>query len=458
MSIGRNDPCTCGSGKKYKKCHGAIALEAAASTEAVRAKALKTRDVELGGRLLRFTRMHYGAHWLHDVLDATGLSDDGELSDAEMPLVIPWLLHKWPDAGGMTPAGEWRRREGRRISSDERLLLEAYDAAWVSLWEVAEVEPGTGSRLIDMLTREERFVHDVASSATLQRFDTILAIVLTCDGVSFFGGVHAQPLAPRFAAVVTREARRMCRVRTRPVSPDKLRDPDSQLELLALWNVVVEDMLNQPPPFMQNMDGDPLLLTRDDFALRAPRHEVARHLASLPGVHEPEQDDDDMVFVVTQAGNPLHRSWDNTVIGRIVLSGSRLTVETNSARRADALRSAVESHLQGLVRFRLRKEDNTMQLMASARESATPRPERTEERLPSGMVALMRKFRERHMREWLDQAIPALDGLTPRQAARFPGARAKLETLLKEFEQAEARLPEQQRIDLQWIREALELS
>ena len=22
-SIGRNDPCWCGSGKKYKKCHGA---------------------------------------------------------------------------------------------------------------------------------------------------------------------------------------------------------------------------------------------------------------------------------------------------------------------------------------------------------------------------------------------------------------------------------------------------
>ena len=22
-SVGRNDPCPCGSGKKYKKCHGA---------------------------------------------------------------------------------------------------------------------------------------------------------------------------------------------------------------------------------------------------------------------------------------------------------------------------------------------------------------------------------------------------------------------------------------------------
>ncbi|MER2236841.1 MAG: SEC-C metal-binding domain-containing protein, partial [Psychrobacillus sp.] len=23
MTVGRNDPCPCGSGKKYKKCHGA---------------------------------------------------------------------------------------------------------------------------------------------------------------------------------------------------------------------------------------------------------------------------------------------------------------------------------------------------------------------------------------------------------------------------------------------------
>jgi len=27
--VGRNDPCPCGSGKKYKKCHGAIAPEPA---------------------------------------------------------------------------------------------------------------------------------------------------------------------------------------------------------------------------------------------------------------------------------------------------------------------------------------------------------------------------------------------------------------------------------------------
>ncbi|MGD1157569.1 MAG: preprotein translocase subunit SecA [Terriglobia bacterium] len=37
--IGRNDPCPCGSGKKYKKCHGAAAPAAAAATKPDRAAA-----------------------------------------------------------------------------------------------------------------------------------------------------------------------------------------------------------------------------------------------------------------------------------------------------------------------------------------------------------------------------------------------------------------------------------
>ncbi|MGQ0814826.1 MAG: hypothetical protein ACT4O1_10225, partial [Gemmatimonadota bacterium] len=340
---------------------------------------------------------------------------------------------------------------------DDRLLLQAYDAAWVSLWEVAEVTSGTGSRLIDVLTREERFVHDMRTSNTLQRFDTILAIVLTCDGISFFGGVHAQPLSPRYAEAVTRDARRICRVRTRAVAREKLRDPDTQLDLLELWSAAVQRMLHQPPPTLQNTDGDPFVLTRDDFALLGPRDEVARQLASLPGVQEPEAEGDDTIFVVTKAGNAVHRSWDNTVIGRIVLSETRLSAETNSARRADALRFAIESQLQDLVRFRLRKEENTAQLLAAARASAGTRKQRPDEAVPPEAVDAVRQFREQHLKDWLDDHIPALDGLTPRQASQLPRARPKLEMLLKELEQSEARLPDDQRVDLRWLREALGL-
>jgi hypothetical protein len=457
MSISRNDPCPCGSGKKYKKCHGALDRGAVASPEVVRATALKARDVELGDRLMRFARMRYGPHWLQDVLESEDLLDGGELSDAELPFVIPWLQHFKVNSDGVMLANEWSRHARHRIASDESLLLEAYGTAWVSIWEVAEVRPGIGSRLTDVLTREERFVYDVRSSSTLRRFDSVLAIVVTCDGVSFFGGVHAQPLPPRFADRVVREARRMCRVRTRAVSPEKLRDPDLQLELLALWSVVADDMRNQPPPSLQNTDGDPFVLTRDDFALVASRDEVAHRVASLTGVQKPEAEGDDTVFVVTKAGNATHQSWDNTIIGRVVLSRTRLTVETNSTRRADSLRSVVETQLHGLVRFRLRTEENTTQLIAAAQAAAATREECADEPLPPEAVAELRQLREQHMRDWLDMTIPALNGLTPREAARLPRARPKLEILLKEFEQSEERLPEQERMDLRWLREALDL-
>ena len=206
MSIGRNDPCPCGSGRKYKKCHGALDREAAASPDAVRANVLKARDTDLTGRLMRFARRRHGLHWLQDVLESEGFGETDEMSEFELPLIIPWLQHFRAGPTGVSLAAELSADAHERLTADDSLLLAAYRDAWMSIWEVEEVEPGVGSRLRDVLTREERFVLDVRSSSTLERFDTMLAIVLTCDGVSFFGGVHTQPLPPRFGERAVRDA------------------------------------------------------------------------------------------------------------------------------------------------------------------------------------------------------------------------------------------------------------
>ena len=454
MMIGRNDPCPCGSGRKFKKCHGAPEREPAVPREEARCKALQQRDVDLGERLLRFARSRHGPHWLHEALESADLLSDGTVPDDQMPLVVPWLMHHRRDPSASTLAEEWRR-EQRRLIPDDHLLLEAYGRAWVSIWEVMEVECGTGSRLRDVLSGEERFVRDVRTSTSLQRYDTVLSIVLTCDELSFFGGLHTQPLPPRFAEAVVGDARRLFRVRTRPVATEKLRDPDMQLELLDLWSEAVQAMREQPPPVLQNTDGDPLQLTRDAFALLAPLAEVARRLESLPGAQEPELDGDEISFTVVKAGNAVHRSWDNTVIGNLILSSAGLRAETNSTRRADSLRASIESHLSGLVRFRLREEQDSAQLLERARASEAGGTPRSDEPLPPEAVAALRQFREQHMKGWLEESIPALDGLTPREAARRPGTRRKVETLLKEFERTEARMSERERIDLRWVREAL---
>jgi hypothetical protein len=460
MPIGRNDPCPCGSGKKYKKCHGQAASSAAAAVhpDAARANALKAVDAELGERLLRFARMRHGPDWLAAALDVYLDSAGGEVPDFEMQLAIPWMLYVMPPARGTkTLAEEWRTDRATRLPPDTRALLDAYAASWLSVWEVVEVVRGVGARLLDLLTREERFVHDVRSTETLVRLDTVLAFVLTCDGVSFFGGVHGQPLPPREADNVVREARRMCHVRTRPVSIDKLRDPDIQLDLIVLWSNQAATLRMQPPPTLTNTDGDPFVVTTDDFELLVPRERVAQRLESLPGAEEPERDGDDLVVAITKPGNAVNRSWNNTVIGRITLTTRRLRAETNSARRADTLRAALEVHLGQMVRYRLRTEANTADLIekisASAEVKQTPR-----DKPPPEIVAAMREFRERHMTAWLDDSIPALKGLTPREAARSAGSRRDLEILLKEFERHEGRMSPEERIDIRRLRVELGLA
>ena len=451
--VGRNDPCPCGSGKKYKKCHGVAASEVSVRPDVARANALKAADTELVERLMGFAATRYGRQWILRAFDAYLDREGDDISDRDVPLAIPWALRSMPaTTKGLTLAEEWRRAQAKELSPERRILLDAYAASWLSVWEVAEVERGVGVALTDQLTREKRFVHDVASSTTLGPFDTIFAFVLDCDGVSFFGGVHGQPLPPREADVVIREARRICRVRTRPVSLDSLRDVDTQIDLVALWNVVVDELTARPAPTLTNTDGDPFVLTTDDFELLAAREEVAQLIESIEGVQEPQLEGNDLAFAVIKPGNAQNRSWDNTLVGRIILTARRLRLETNSTRRADTLRARVETRLGRTVRFRLRTETNTEDLLATARASAQSGEKRPDDRPPPEAIAAMREFRERHMTAWLDDAIPALGGLTPRAAARSPRSRAALEVLLKDFDRSEARLPAEERIDVSRLR------
>ena len=459
---GRNEPCPCGSGRKFKKCHGLLALSTVAPPpEEARANALKALDVTVGERLARFATTRFGPTWLALAVSAYLDSPGSEPADMEMTIGLTGALHFLPAvAHSRTLADLWREEQGHRLSPDTRLLLDAYDASWLSIWEVTEVQPGVGTLLTDLLTRQQRFAHDVQSSKSLAQFDVLLAVVLECDGVSFFGSVHHQPLPPRAGDAVARDARRMCRVRTRPAPIATLRDPGIHRDLIELWRGAVYLMLNRPAPTIQNTDGDPLLLTTDDFELIAPRSEVVDRLRLIPGAEESEAEGRDTEFVITKPGNATHRSWENTVVGRVLVMPQRLRIETNSTRRANTLRASVEAHLEHMVRFRLRQETNTKAVMESARASAHG-PQRGVKKRggpPPEVVAAMRQFREQHMTAWLDDSIPALDGLTPRHAATLPRMRHRLDVLLKEIEQSEARLPQGEQIDIRRLRVALGLT
>ncbi len=451
MPVGRNDPCPCGSGKKYKKCHGVSTIAPAGHPDVARANEYKALDSELHPRLLRFAVLHFGKGWLAEAMEHYASARN--VSENELPLAIPWAMHFRQNEDGQTLASMWAQSRAGRLSERDRNLINGYASGWLSIWEVTRVEPGVGVALVDQLTREERFVHDVSSSGILEVHHTILAIIVDCEEISFFGGVHPQPLPPRYAFDALRESRKSCHVRTRSVKPETLRDNEIQLDLIEIWTEVVDGMLNSPPPTLTNTDGEPFSFTRDDFEMTAPLDDVVKRLGTVAGAQEPEKAGGETMIVYTKSGNARNPSWDNTILGRVIVARGRVRVETNSLRRADALRAAIEANLGDMIRHRLREETNTAHLLEEmAAGGSTSVGSGREEAQPPEVVAMLRQFREKHMHGWIDESIPALDGLTPREAARIPRALEKLEVLIKELELSESRVPAAEQIDLSWLR------
>ncbi len=447
--VGRNAPCPCGSGKKYKKC--CLGWDGAAREALPGPAALHELDHRLVGDMMRFAAQRFGDAWWWRA------SEDFDDHESAAQLFAPWAVYNVLVEG--RPVVDWYREAyGRRLSETERAWLDAEQAAWLSTWEVGAVEPGRSLTLEDLLSGETRNVAEASGSKTLVRRDVILARVVDHEGISVLCGVHPRSLPPLEAARVVERIRGRLR-RKRAVPLDRLRDAKIGRYMIARWEEAVAelDARRRIPPRVQNTDGEDLLLTVDHFDFDAARRaEIERRLGTMEGVDAPESDGDERSYVFTRPGNPMHRRWESTVVGRAFVSGGKLRLETNSVARADALRARVENGCGELIRYRTREHsdplagfDPDQEPIGGAREPpAGP---------PPGAEELMREMKARHYAEWVDQPVPALGDRTPRQAARTKAGRARVDLLLKDCENREARLPAEERFDFSALRRELGL-
>ena len=343
-----------------------------------------------------------------------------------------------------------------------RALLDAQLDAWCSLWIVESVEAGTGLALRDLLSHEQRYVHERLASASLREGHVVLARVVDADGISFLAGLHPQASTEEGAYDLLLRARRHCRVRTRPVPLALLREPATQRWLIGEWRVHAEAA--KQTPTLQNTDGDPFEPTVDLLSFAAAdRDEVLRRLADVEGADEPmpSDDGDGTTIVVTRPDVDSRARETLTVIGTLHLDADRLRITTNSARRADTLRERVLEATAPLVRHRLREETSIARMLQDLEDSRdaggeTPtlpaRPAMTPEQ-----QSVVRRLKEKHYAGWLDDKLPALGGATPRSAMRTAAGRERVAMLVRQIERGEGMLPEGERFDVGWLRSELGL-
>ncbi len=305
-----------------------------------------------------------------------------------------------------------------------------------------------------MLSHETRLVHEVTASQDLVVHDAILARVVDHEGVSLLCGLHPRPLPPMEAAEVVRRARGRLR-RRRAVPVERLRDEAFGSYLIRRWEEAVAEMewRAATPPMMHNTDGEPLLLTTDHFEI-APGSgpAVAARLAAMEDVSDDSEGGEPPLFTFLRPGNPVHKSWDNTVIGHARLIGTTLHLDTNSLARADALRARVEAACGELIRHKVREHVDPRARMGSGeRVEQPPDPETPEIR------EFLAEYKRRHYADWIDQPLPALDGETPREAVQTAEGRTAVDLLLKDMQNLECRWEGDGAFDFSEIRKKLNL-
>jgi len=430
-SPGRNDGCPCGSGHKYKRCC-LPRVEAARPAADPYPERLR-RMQELSQNILRWVKGLTIAP-KRAVRDFYGVANEGKVEEGDMPLFVTFLLWEWRATATSPPRGEkYLRARGSRAAAWEREYIEqALHQPWRFL-EVTAVTPGWGIAVRDVFTATTEQVREISGSRQLRIGDIIFAQYVRVDGIVSFEAIAPLRMPPEQKADLVRMRQRV----EKKIEGNQLRDADlpALARVMRYYYFDQVERLSQPPR-LQNTDGEPLELHSLRYRIASPEAAFAALSPLALGWTAEELLEGGSLdargklraieFPWMKRGNRLHKSWDNTTLATLRLRGKTLTAEVNSARRAARLRREIERRLGEGAVFESETVTSADAMLAKAKRGrARPEPPRD-----PALIAAEEEMMARHMAEWLDTELPALDGQTPRAMVRTADGREMVEALL----------------------------
>ncbi len=142
-----------------------------------------------------------------------------------------------------------------------------------------------------------------------------------------------------------------------------------------------------------------------------------------------------------QAATGLEESDDGFTrsLGHIRLEDDLLVLEVTSRARAARGRRLLQRAAGDALRYRSARYEDVRKAMARHRAAGQDEESTASDIDPEHAAAVVLDYKQRHYRTWPDEPLPALDGHTPRDAARSAPVRGRLVGLLKEMENLETR-------------------
>jgi len=484
MTPGRNDPCPCGSGKKYKHCCLRAAADSADSPEALAWRRVRRAldEFAMATTMLAFVAETYGPEALHEAWEEfSGAEEPFDPETPHIQVFMPWYFHRWsPDPYSTevadaalherSPTTLFLERKGARLEPVIRRYLGSCLEAPFSFHEILRCDPGHGFQARDLFTGEERAVLERSATQGMQPGDIVFGQLVTAEGITILEAASLCFIPPIYKIELIDFRKELLRGEPRFTAATLC---EWDLELIERYLDIMDRVLHPQLPKLHNTDGELLEMHRLVFDIDSPE-QVLDALKSLDSGRSEEEivaatertsrgEFKSVLFNWTKDGNQLHEDWSTTIVGHIEIKGRRLVAEVNSAGRAQEFKTLVAERLGGEARLRADRIRSVEKMLAERKPAS---PENSVREAESNALAehpevqaRVQQMMAEHFEHWVTEEIPALNGQTPLEAVRDPDGREKVMALVIEAERGARRMkPPVDPVTLRRVRERLGLT
>lgn len=373
LEVGRNAPCPCASGKKFKRCclgKGDGPASTSLSTDD-RANALARLSEFASGPEFAESRRAAGAAFRGECAEDHAHTHETRAAE---PSPLPETFETWFTVdvnlrNGRTPIALFLERYGSRLPRGERGYLERMRDTHLRLYQVIDMAPDGKARLIDLWTGGLLWLREPPDGRRLVRWDVLAArIVQDASGDLVIDGLpYRYPVRTRDPLV--RALHRAHAQMGRPVrAPEVIRFfKSAAMTFHHVWLATVA--LGAAPragaPLVR-----PLVFSRAFFDVR-DRPKLLRALERYPDL-ERDAEDDTWVWME----NPL---LHDRTLGRLALEDPRLVLETWVEGALEHGRTLLVRLAGNAIQFRGATHDGVQPALGNGASSPPAEPAHVQE-------------------------------------------------------------------------------
>lgn len=434
---GRNDPCPCGSGKKYKHC------------------CLKTEETQVvsasSGAVPKAIDWLFTMHGpaVREAMDDGffgGLDDEEykQLKDQHpdsfegiMINALEWLLAD----GVIAVKGQEHRvselllaRGGPLFSVEQQQWIKLLATKPLRLYEVTEAVQGKSMHLKDVLLPESTpvLVQEKAGSQQAIKFDLIAARIVPLEShFVLSGGIYAFPRHRSFDLIA--ELR----------SELEGVDPDSALAKEITSVIIPDHWLKlfttafEIPQLVDYITGNPILLITDHYRVHdwLALEQALSSKTDVKGGHE-------------EGWSRVFEGSDGQVRRSLSIDPSKrsdqIKVSYRTQQYADTGRPWFESIAGTSVAFVSREISDPKGILSNKRPGEVSKPSATAQMPPEELTEFFEKHIRQFYQSWADKPVPVLDNKTPREAITTEKGLEQVKFLLHSYENNEAQQANEQ--------------